>query len=171
MDIFIIEISNAEKVKSETLKQFQKKDISDEKKLKEHCLAYLLVDKFLDEVYNIKSREIIFEDGKPILIDGGKHFSISHSEDLIALAFSDSNCGVDIEKIKLREFKKIAERMKFEAETLGDFYQEWTKYEALYKLGKDVDYGSVANFELDDYALSAVSENPCEEFELYFQCS
>ena len=33
MDIFIIEISNAEKVKSETLKQFQKKDISDEKKL------------------------------------------------------------------------------------------------------------------------------------------
>lgn len=171
MDIFIIEISNVEKVKSETLKQFQKKDISDEKKLKEHCLAYLLVDKFLDEVYNIKSREIIFEDGKPILIDGGKHFSISHSEDLIALAFSDSNCGVDIEKIKLREFKKIAERMKFEAETLGDFYQEWTKYEALYKLGKDVDCGSVANFELDDYALSAVSENPCEEFELYFQCS
>jgi hypothetical protein len=68
MDIFIIEISNVEKVKSETLKQFQKKDISDEKKLKEHCLAYLLVDKFLDEVYNIKSREIIFEDGKPILI-------------------------------------------------------------------------------------------------------
>ena len=137
MEIFIVEINCAEKIKPETLKQFQKKEITDEEKWKSHCLSYLLVDKFLDEVYGIKSREIVFEDGKPILIDGGKHFSISHSKDLIALAFSDSNCGVDIEKIELREFKKIADRMKFEAETLGEFYEEWTKYEAMYKLGKN----------------------------------
>ena len=129
----------------------------------------MLVDKFLDEIYGIESREIVFDEGKPVLIDGGKHFSISHSEDLIALAFSDTNCGVDIEKIKLREFKNIAERMKFEANTLGEFYEEWTKYEALYKLGKNVEYGSIANFDLDDYALAAVSEDPCEEFELFFQ--
>lgn len=169
MEIFIIEINNAEKVKPETLELYRKKDISDEEKLKVHCLSYLLVDKFLEEVYGIKSREIVFEDGKPILIDGGKHFSISHSEDLIAIAFSDSNCGVDIEKIKLREFKKIADRMKFEAETLGQVYEEWTKYEALYKLGKNIEYGSIASFDLEDYTLTAVSEDPCEEFELYFQ--
>lgn len=169
MEIYIIEISNADKVKDETLKLYQKKEFSDETKLRIHCLSYLLVDKFLEEVYGINSREIVFEDGKPILIDGGKHFSISHSENLIALAFSDSNCGVDIEKIKLREFKKIAERMKFEAETLGEFYQEWTKYEALYKLGKNTEYGSVANYDLDDYALTAVSEDPCEEYEIYYQ--
>lgn len=169
MDIYIIETSNVEKVKLETLKQFQKKEINDEEKWKVHCLSYLLVDKFLEEVYGIQSREIVFEKGKPILIDGGKHFSISHSEDIIAIAFSDSNCGVDIEKIKLREFKKISDRMKFNAETLGEFYQEWTKYEALYKLGKNVEYGSVANFDLDNYALTAVSEDPWEEFELFFQ--
>ena len=169
MDIFIIEISNIEKVKPETLNKFQKKDFSNEEKRMIHCFSYLLVDKFLDEIYGIKSREIVFDEGKPVLIDGGKHFSISHSEDLIALAFSDTNCGVDIEKIKLREFKNIAERMKFEANTLGEFYEEWTKYEALYKLGKNVEYGSIANFDLDDYALTAVSEDPCEEFELFFQ--
>lgn len=169
MDIFIIETTNVEKVKIETLKLFQKKDISDENKWKIHCLSYLLVDKFLEEVYGVESREIVFEDGKPMLIDGGKYFSISHSEDLIAIAFSDTNCGVDIEKVKLREFTKISERMGFEAETLGEFYQEWTKYEALYKLGKNIEYGSVANFDLDDYALTAVSEDPCEEYELYFQ--
>ena len=169
MEIFIVEIGNVDKVKPETLKLYQKKDISDEEKLKIHCLSYLLVDKFLEEVYGIKSREVVFEDGKPILIDGGKHFSISHSQDLIAIAFSDSNCGVDIEKIKLREFKKIAERMKFEAETLGEFYEEWTKYEAMFKLWKNIEYGSVANFDLEDYALSAVSEDPCEEYEIYFQ--
>ena len=169
MEIFIVEINSAKKIKPETLKQFQKKEITDEEKWKSHCLSYLLVDKFLDEVYGIKSREIVFEEGKPILIDGGKHFSISHSKDLIALAFSDSNCGVDIEKIELREFKKIAERMKFEAETLGEFYEEWTKYEAMYKLGKNIDYGSIACFDLENYALTAVSEDPCEEYEIYFQ--
>ena len=169
MDIFIIETTNVEKVKIETLKLFQKKDISDENKWKVHCLSYLLVDKFLEEVYGIESREIVFEEGKPMLIDGGKYFSISHSEDLIAIAFSDTNCGVDIEKIKLREFKKIAERMKFEAETLGEFYEEWTKYEAIYKLGKNIEYGSTASFDLDEYALAAVSEDPCEEFEIFFQ--
>lgn len=169
MEIYIVDICNIEKVQDDTLKLYQKKDFSDENKRKIHCLAYLLVDKFLEEVYGIESREIIFEDGKPVLIDGGKHFSISHSEDLIAIAFSDTNCGVDIEKIKLREFGKISERMNFEAETLGEFYQEWTKYEALYKLGKDIEYGSVANFDLDDYALTAVSEDPCEEYEIYYQ--
>ncbi|MBO5739251.1 hypothetical protein J6R97_07920 [bacterium] len=169
MEIYIIEKKNLEKVKEETLLQYQKKEISDKEKLAIHCLSYLLVDKFLEEVYDIKSREVIFENGKPILIDGGKHFSISHSEDLIAIAFSNSNCGVDIEKIKLREFQKISKKMKFEVETLGEFYQEWTKYEALYKLGKDIEYGSVANFDLDDYALTAVSEDPCEEYELFYQ--
>lgn len=169
MDIFIINVNSAEKISFDTLKKYQKKEISDEKKWKTHCLSYLLVDKFLDEVYGITNREIVFEDKKPMLLDGGKYFSISHSEDLIALAFSDFNCGVDIEKIKLREFKSISERMGFEANTLGEFYEEWTKYEANYKLGKEIDYGSFAIFELDDYALSAVSEDNLEEFELFYQ--
>ena len=169
MEIYIINVNSAEKISQDTLRIYQKKEISDEKKWKTHCLSYLLIDKFLDEVYGIENREIVFEDKKPMLLDGGKYFSISHSEDLIALAFSDFNCGVDIEKIKLREFVSISERMGFEANTLGEFYEEWTKYEANYKLGKDVDYGSFAIFELDDYALSAVSEDPLEEFELYYQ--
>ena len=169
MDIFIIEASCVEKVSEETLKEYQKKDISVDEKRKIHCLSYLLVDKFLKEYYGIENTRLVFDEGKPVLLDGGKYFSISHSEDLIAIAFSDSNCGVDIEKVKLREFTSIAERMGFEANTLGEFYEEWTKYEAKYKLGKEVEYGSVATFDLDDYTLTAISEDPCEEFELFYQ--
>lgn len=168
MDIFIIETSCVEKISEETLKEFQKKDISVDEKRKIHCLSYLLVDRFLKEYYGIENTKLVFDDGKPMLLDGGKHFSISHSGDLIALAFSDSNCGVDIEKVQLREFVSISERMGFEANTLGEFYEEWTKYEAMYKLGKNVEYGSVATFDLDEYALTAVSEDPCEEFELFY---
>ena len=169
MDIFIIEIANAEKVSEETLKKYQKKEITAENKLKTHCLSYLLVDKFLKEYYGIENTQLDFEDGKPMLLDGGKHFSISHSGDLIAIAFADSNCGVDIEQVKLREFASISERMGFEANTLGEFYEEWTRYEAMYKLGKETDYGSVATYDLDNYMLTAVSEDPCEEFELFCQ--
>ena len=169
MEIFIIEAKSVEKVSEETLNEYQKKDISVDEKRRIHCLSYLLVDKFLKEYYGIENTRLVFDDGKPMLLDGGKYFSISHSEDLIVIAFSDSNCGVDIEKIKLREFVSIAERMGFEANTLGEFYEEWTKYEATYKLGKDIEYGSVASFDLDDYALAAVSEDPCEEFELFYQ--
>ena len=169
MDIFIIDIANAEKVSTETLKKYQKKEISDENYWKRHCLAYLMTEKILKEVYNIKNIEIVFDNKKPMLLDGGKYFSISHSENLIAIAFSDSNCGVDIEKIKLREFTSISERMGFEANTLGEFYEEWTRYEAMYKLGTETEYGSVATYDLDEYALTAVSEDPCEEFELFYQ--
>ena len=116
-----------------------------------------------------QTANLVFENGKPMLLDGGKHFSISHSDEMIAIAFSDSNCGVDIEKIRLREFTTISERMGFEANTLGEFYEEWTKYEAVYKLGKETEYGSVAYFDLDDYALTATSEDPCEDFELFMQ--
>lgn len=169
MDIFIINVNNVDKVSEETLREYQKKDISVDEKRKIHCLSYLLVEKLLKEYYGIENTHLVFEDGKPLLLDGGKYFSISHSEDLIALAFSDSNCGVDIEKIKLREFVSISERMGFEANTLGEFYEEWTKYEAMYKLGKEVQYGSIATFDLDEYALTAVSEDPCEEFDLFYQ--
>ena len=169
MDIFIIDIANVEKVSLETLEKYRKKDISDESKRKIHCLSYLLAEKFLQDYYGIESTEIVFEKGKPMLIDGGKHFSISHSGELIAIAFSDSNCGVDIEQVKLREFESISKRMGFEANTLGEFYEEWTRYEAMYKLGKETEYGSVATYDLDDYLLTAVSEDPCEEFELFYQ--
>jgi 4'-phosphopantetheinyl transferase len=169
MDIFIISTNNIDKVSEETLNEYQKKEISVEEKRKIHCLSYLLVDKFLKEYYGIENTQLVFENGKPMLLDGGKHFSISHSDEMIAIAFSDSNCGVDIEKIRLREFTTISERMGFEANTLGEFYEEWTKYEAVYKLGKETEYGSVAYFDLDDYALTATSEDPCEDFELFMQ--
>jgi len=169
MDIFIININNADKVSKETLLKFQKKEISVEEKLKVHCLSYLLVDKILKEVYGINDTQIVFENDKPTLLSGEKHFSISHSGELIALAFSDYNCGVDIEKTTLREFTKIAERMKFEANTLGEFYQEWTQYEAIYKLGEDSVCGSYANYELEGYAMSAVSVNEFEDYEVFSQ--
>ena len=165
MDIFVIEIVDADNVHMELLKEFQKKEISDPEKWNAHCFSYLMVDRVLREFYKIEDREIVFDGKKPVLKNGTKHFSISHSGKFAALAFSDYNCGIDIEEVKLREFEKISKRMGFKCETLEDFYKAWTKYEADYKLSVPAQKNKYYN--IADYALTVSSVNVKEEFNIW----
>lgn len=167
MDIFIIEIVDADNVHEKLLKEFQKREISNPKKWNEHCLSYLMVDRILRDFYGIENRNIVFNGKKPFLATREKFFSISHSEEYIALAFSDFDCGIDIEKIKLREFSAISKRMGFKCNTLEEFYNEWTKYEAEYKLGKPAQKFKKFNYE--NYIITASSVNIQEAFEIYVQ--
>lgn len=169
MDIFVIEIIDADSVHQKLLLEFKKKEISNPKKLNQHCLSYLMVDRILREFYKIDEREVIFDGNKPKLKSGAKQFSISHSGDYIALAFSDFDCGIDIEKNKPRDFKEISERMNFACNTLEEFYSEWTFFEAKYKLGSTP--RAVKTYRLGDYTLTAVNENEKENFEIYIQSS
>lgn len=165
MDIFVIKIKDADNVHHELLKEFQKREISDLDRWNAHCFSYLMTDRILREFYQIEDREVIFEGRKPVLKSGKIHFSISHSEDFVVIAFSKYNCGVDIEKIKLREFEKISKRMGFACETLEDFYKEWTKYEADYKLSVPAQKNK--HYKLADYVLTASSVNVEEEFNIW----
>lgn len=167
MDIFVIEITDADSVHQKLLLEFKKKDISNPKKLNEHCLSYLMVDRILREFYKIEEREVIFENGKPILKSGVINFSISHSGEFIALAFSVSPCGVDIEKNIPRDFQKLSQRMGFKSQTLDEFYADWTTFEAKYKLGLSPNSGKT--FKLGDYTLTALSTNVNEDFAIYIQ--
>ena len=137
MDIFITETACADNINKEMLLEYQKKEMSDSKKLKEHCLSYLMTDRILEYVYKISDRNIVFKDNKPFLKSGEKYISISHSGNYIALGFCNTNCGIDIERMTDRDFAKIAERMKLNSKTKEGFYKEWTLYEAKYKLGSD----------------------------------
>lgn len=167
MDIFVIEIIDADSVHQKLLLEFKKKEINNPQKLNAHCLSYLMVDRILREFYKIDDREVIFNNGKPILKSGAKHFSISHSGDFIALAFSESPCGVDIEKNIPRDFENISKRMGFKSQSLAEFYNEWTTYEAQYKLGATPKSGKTYKF--GDYTLTVASRNPEEDFEIYIQ--
>jgi len=167
MDIFIINKSDINNIKPDLLKQFQFKDITNEEKLKEHCLAYLMLDRILKEFYKTDNRAIEFVNKKPYLKNREKFFSISHSEEFLAIGFSDSECGLDIEKIKNRDFLSIAKRLKFECNTLEEFYKEWTKYEAEYKLGEKSK--SIKQFILENYVITALSNNIKEDFIIYIQ--
>lgn len=167
MDIFIINTETAQNIPRELLLQYKQKEIHNEKKLIQHCLSYLMVDKILKEVYNVENRAIEYKNKKPQLKTGEKHFSISHSENLIAIGFSDFNCGIDIEHNKDRDFKSIAKRMNFPCPTLEEFYRKWTTFEAHYKL-KDI-ANSAETFQLENYTITALSTNKGEDFNLYFE--
>jgi len=167
MNIFIINISEIDNIPNALLDSFKHKDFLNTKKQKEHCFTYLMLDRILKEVYKIKNRDIVFINNKPFLKNREMFISLSHSENYIAVGLSDSNCGLDIEKIKNRNFQLIAKRMKFKSKTLKDFYYDWTKYEAEYKLGKKAE--AEKRFVLENYILTAVSENPQETFDIYIQ--
>ena len=167
MDIFIINTNNVDYIDEDLLKQFEHKKFSNVAKWREHCLAYLMLDRILREVYKISDRNISFKNGKPYLLNGDKHFSISHCKQVISIAFSDCDCGVDIEQIKQREYKKIAVRKNFNSNSLEEFYCDWTKYEAEYKLNGIAQ--AYKQFQYEEYMITAVSKNPQEDFEIYIQ--
>ena len=167
MDIFIINTSNTDNISNDLLTEFEHKNFSNIKKRKQHCLSYLMLDRILKEVYKISDRTIEFINKKPTLKNKSKFFSMSHSRNFIALAFSDSDCGIDIEQIKNRPYKKIAGRMKFDCKSLEEFYYAWTKYEAEYKLNNTTK--SIKQFQYENYAITAVSNNIQENFEILIQ--
>lgn len=167
MDIYVIDIRVAEFVPKDLLKEFSYKEFKNRNKETIHSLSYLMVDRILKEIYHLEDCAIVFRSEKPILKSGRKHFSISHSGGYIAICFSDYNCGIDIEIQKERDYKAISERMKFKANSIEEFYQKWTEYEAIYKLSDSTIKPSIYHCELGNYMLTAVCANPDEKFDLY----
>lgn len=166
MDIYIIK-SDINKYQYD-IEKFCHKSFKNKQKQFEHSFSYYMLDKILKEKYNIKDRTIEFINEKPFLKTKKMYISMSHSGNYITLAFSDNDCGIDIEKVKERDYKAISERMNFECNSLQDFYKKWTKYEAEYKLGEKQDK-SLKSIEFENYILTAVCEKEKEEFQFYIQ--
>ena len=164
MDIFLIDASKYNEIDFSLLENFGYKVFTGKTKQYVHCLTYYLLDSILFNRYNIKNRKIIFKNKKPMLCNNEKNFSISHSHNYIAIAVSDYKCGIDIEKIINRDYIKISERMGFSSGTLIEFYQNWTLFEAKYKLASEIK--KHFSNQIDGFMFSAVSENKDEVFNL-----
>ncbi len=123
------------------------------------------------------------EEGKPFLKDYPEfHFNISHSDNLAAVAFSNTSIGVDIEK-KRSVNLKIADRFfaADEQKTVTDpdsFFYVWTRKEALLKqkgegLKNITKYSVLKNDNIktiitDGFILSVCGENAAD-FEVIFE--
>lgn len=124
----------------------------------------------IGELFSIDKKDIIFsvtESGKPFCKSHpGIYFSLSHSEDFLALAVGDREVGIDIEKIREAKEKLIKrvccenEKQKiFSSENPDKAFTEiWTKKEAYLKaLGTGIDR-ELTSIDTTDEKFSFVTE-------------
>lgn len=133
-----------------------------EKRNLEYSIGRLLVRYGAFEFFGVDDVKIDETFAKPRIVDDKFYFSISHSHDYVAVAFDNAEIGFDIEKIKDKNYEKIAQRMNFNCKNLKEFYQEWTKYEAIYKSGINI----AENFRFKDY-MCAISGNVINSIKFY----
>lgn len=121
--------------------------------------ADLIIRQRICKVYDIPNKDIIFaknQFGKPYLKNYNDfYFNISHSQDVIVVSFSNSEIGVDIERIKESDIR-IAKRLFSQNEQLyimsadnssEAFYEIWTRKETYIKyLGKGLSI-SLSSFD------------------------
>jgi phosphopantetheinyl transferase len=78
--------------------------------------------------------EIVKENDKPIVKNYPLFLSLSHSGDATVAAVCNAAVGVDVEKIKPLDFKKIGKRFfKATPSSLNGFFEAWTAKEAIKK--------------------------------------
>ncbi len=144
--------------------------------------ADVLLRAVLCTSFGFNNRNLVFEkdsNGKPYLNERQVHFNISHSENMVAVAVSDRDIGIDLEKAR-QVNPKLTERYFSEKENeyisvnnenwQTRFFEVWTKKEAILKrsgLGLRVELNKLETFEyefvktynVDEFVLSVCCEN------------
>ena len=116
-----------------------------EKRDREHSCAYSLLDKMLKSEGVFEYELIKGQNGKPYLKGNPLYFNLSHTEGFCVVCISDSEVGVDCEKIDYNFASKIvgfSKRYFHESElnllenndySPKTFFEIWTKKEAYIK--------------------------------------
>ena len=129
----------------------------------------LSVETSLLNMDNLAEKVVINRDKKPYFTLNKQpiniKFNLSHTSGAMVLLMDTKEVGVDIEKIKDRDYKAISKRENFDVDSLEDFYKKWTKCEAYLKYyggsvlsvknNKNFDLNSVKTIDiLDGYSIS-----------------
>ena len=82
------------------------------------------------------------ENGKPFLADHSRFFSVSHTDELTAVAFSDQEVGLDVEHADdERRYDKIFSALspaeRAEIKSAKDFFAHWTAKESYVKYTRE----------------------------------
>ena len=137
----------------------------------------------LYDYIGIRDELVHGEDGHPLFASSDVKISISHSEDYWVCVLSDEDAGIDIEKIKNRNWEKIAKRYFTETEKetvrksgVDGFYRVWTAKEACAKknhfgvvniLNKDVEGVEIRYIDIDSrYVMCICADNIPDKVEI-----
>ncbi len=129
------------------------------KRFVQYSIGRYLVKVVAKKIYGMADTEIVVENNKPKFKNGEIFFSISHSKEYIAAAFDKSECGLDIEEMKPRDFEALSDRYNKDFQNAEDFYKFWTAYEAEIKLQQKTQAFYSCVFQ-DNFMLTVVSADP-----------
>lgn len=173
IEVYILDITNLEleqylkKLPNNFLVQVNKYKEENQRK-RSFFSWYLLYLKFLERKINAFNLKVEFnENGKPLI--EGINFNISHSHNLVAVAISSHEVGIDLELIEDKDNSKIAKKIMNEEEyqkylkNKEYFYKVWTKKEAyLKRKGLALDFALNKDYKIDDvvsYYIQAEDDN------------
>ena len=138
MKIFYIKIPDfLDRYGKNPLSNYALKDIPNEKRYIEHCVAYYLVKDAGFKIFDIENTQIIKENNKPKFKYSDLNFSISHSKDYVFAVFDNDNCAIDIQFMKNINLSLMSKRYNKNFYTKEEFYEFWTQYEAEIKFAHD----------------------------------
>lgn len=167
MKIFYVDSAKYE-IEKNILKSFLKdRKFSSVEKEIQHCYGRFLLEKVAKEVFGIENTELEIINKKPRFKFSDIHFSISHSENIILIAFDKNPIGIDIEIMKERNFKELFARYNYKGENISKelFYKFWTEYEAGIKLQGTPK--TKINFPLLETFMVTVVGNFDENYEIF----
>lgn len=112
---------------------FAKGNYNSDSFILEGLKRYQIISKSISGELNFENVEsaVISRAGKPHFENLDLKFSLSHSKGCYAVAFSQFEVGLDIEKV--RNVKNYRLMKKLSAETEEQFFRKWTKLEAYAK--------------------------------------
>lgn len=116
-------------------------------------------------VYGVENLEIAECEGKPYFLNSDLQFSISHSCDVLGIAFSENTIGFDVEKIKPRNLGRLSDYFKREFNDLDEFYGYWTLYEAGFK--SKLQDGHFVTFRHEGYFCAISAKSCVSDLKLY----
>ncbi len=123
----------------------------------EHKEAYLLLNQMLRKHFNIDNPKILKdENGKPYIKVENVFFSLSHTDGMVCCAVSDLPCGIDCERLDVRDnTERLSKRYFTEGElalmeganySSEEFLKIWTCKEAV---GKRLGCGFILAHKID----------------------
>ena len=146
MKIFYIELNNIQGLSKKKLQS---------------ALGRHLAKEVARVFYDVENTEIIVVNNKPKFKNLDLCFNISHSNNIVAVAFDTIPLGLDVEHMKERNFKLLLERYNIDSDDKEFFYQFWTEYEASIKIQSEIKQKLCFKLK-EDYMLSLFSSNPDE---------
>ena len=148
MKVFYTDLSESEfkNMKKPELKRLQSRT------------GYALTDYIAQNFYGVQNTDLIIRNNKPEFQNSSLCFNISHSNNLVAVAFDKYQLGFDIELIKPRDLKQLSARYSTTFNNDEEFYEFWTNLEAEIKIQAEVKHRYTKKLT-PEYMMTILSAN------------